>query len=853
VTNKAISLLPRDWDALGPLVDRLLDTPADQRAGLFAEISGGDPDRRDQLERLVAECEREMPLLDRPAVERFDRLLGDEPAGSLPDVLGGRYSIEREVGRGGMARVYLAQDLKHSRPVAVKVIRPELAASLGRERFLREIGIAARLRHPSIMPLFDSGDADGLLYFVMPYEDGLSLRARLRRDGRLGTADAVSILRDVARALAYAHEHGVVHRDVKPDNVLLSGDAAVVTDFGIAKAFSVALTETGTVTLPQADGVIGTPAYMAPEQGDGDPATDHRADIYSFGCLAYEVFTGEPPFAGSTTLELIRAHTTSAPAPIVEGRVDVPAPIAGLIARCLQKDPAARPQSASELLEVLSAVPLLDRGATSGHRMMAYVASVVSAVMVVAAAAWYINARGTREGPVTVAVLPLLSTGGDSAQTILAEGFSDELATALVRVPWVRVMSRQGANNYSGKANIDPRAAGKSLGARYLVTGSLHQVDGRQTFIARLVNTTDASVMWADTFDQPGELATLRDRIASTIGDSLRPKAGRFSSRGSDTLPVRYRPNVDANLAYILGNRELNQRNQNLAGSIAHFRKAVYHDSLYADAWSGLSLALALSPTYRGASADSVQPEVIADAQRALRLDPKLAKPHIAIGLVLARGLQWNSAEKEFRAALDIEPHDVEGRVQYGRLLIFRNRLADGHRELQRARQDDPASAVVLSWLSFSWYLRGQLDSALVESDRAMETGPSNLTTLCFRSMILTALGRKQEARRVLERFPPANAMGLYALAAAGDGQTVRDRLSAISSGTMKTPTPQTARAFSMLGLGDTAQALDALERATAAREMWPGMFPTNSPMFDSVRESPRFHELLTRVRLTEK
>jgi serine/threonine-protein kinase len=845
------SLLPRDWDVLAPLVDRLLDTPADQRAPLFAEISNGDPGRRAQLEQLVAECERGMSLLDRPAVEGFDRLLGDEPAPPIPEILGGRYRIEREVGRGGMARVYLAQDLKHARPVAVKVIRPELAASLGRDRFLREIGIAARLRHPSIMPLFDSGDADGLLYFVMPYEDGLSLRARLQREGRLGTADAISILRDVARALAYAHEHGIVHRDVKPDNVLLSGDAAVVTDFGIAKAFSMALTDTGADVLALREGVIGTPAYMAPEQGGGDPATDHRADIYSFGCLAYEVFTGEPPFSGSTTRELIEAHGTAAP--IVEGRSDVPAPIARLIARCLEKDPAARPQSAAALLEVLGVVPTVDQAAVSGRRKLVYLASAIAAFAGVALLGWYFNARGTREGPVTVAVLPLSSVGGDSTQTILAEGFSDELATALVRVPWVRVMSRQGVNNYSGNGEFDARTAGKALGARYLVTGSLQQVAGRQTLTARLVSTTDASVVWAGKFDRSADLTGLQDQIITTIGDWLRPKVGRFSRSGSAPLPERYRPNVDAEIAYILGNRELNQRNQDLARSIAHFRKAVQHDSLYARAWSGLSIALALAPNYRGASADSVRPEVTANARRALQLDPRLAKPHVALGLVLTRALQWDAAEAELKTAVEIEPHDVEARIQYGRLLTFRNRLADAHRELQTAREDDPASAPVLSALSFSWFLRGQLDSALVESDRAMESGPSNLTTVCFRSMILTALGRKSEARKILERFPPANPMGLYALAAAGDTTAVRGRLGAIATGAIRTPTPLTARAFGMFGLGDTTQALDALERATAAREIWPAMFPTLSPMFDPVRGSARFHRLLAEVGLAEK
>lgn len=849
--DKAISLLPRDWDALGPLVDRLLDTPADQRAAVFKEVSGGDDVRRAELERLVAECERDLPLIDRPAVELFDRLVGDAPGPPLPAVLGGRYSIERELGRGGMARVYLAQDLKHARPVAVKVIRPELAASLGRERFLREISIAARLRHPSIMPLFDSGDADGLLYFVMPYEDGLSLRARLQRDGRLDTSDAVSILRDVARALAYAHEHGVVHRDVKPDNVLLSGDAAVVTDFGIAKAFSVALDEGGASTPAQPDAVIGTPAYMAPEQGIGDPATDHRADLYSFGCLAYEVFTGEPPFAGSTTLERIKAQQTASPAPVVEGRADVPAAIAGLIARCLEKDPAARPQSAGELLAVLGAIPTPDRTA-GGRRTTTYVMTATVAVGI-ALGAWYAGTRLTRAEPMTVAVLPLQSVGGDSGQAIVAEGFSDDLATALVRVPWVRVMSRQGAANYSGKRDIDPRVAGKALGARYLVTGSLTQVDGRQTFSAQLVSSADGSVLWADKFEQPGALAALRDRIVATIGDSLRPKAGRFSSRGSGVPPARYRPAGDAYRLYALGNQEMRQRAQDLRGSVRHFQQAVAEDSLYADAWSGLSLALALSPTYRGASADSAEPQVTKAARRALRLDPTLARPHTALGLVLTRSLHWDEAEAELMAAVNLDPHDVEARVQYGRLLIFRNRLAEGHRELQKARDDDPASAPVLSMMSFSWMLRGQLDSALAESDRAMDTNASNLTTICFRSMILTALGRKLEARQMLQGFPPSNPMGIYALAATGDSTAVRARLSAIATGALKTPTPETARAFGLFGLGDTAPALEALERATDAREIWAAMFPTSSPMFDAVRGSERFRTLLVRTGLAGK
>jgi eukaryotic-like serine/threonine-protein kinase len=290
---------------------------------------------------MVADCDRETPLLARPAGQRFAALLEDEVDVPLTGTLGGMYQIEREIGRGGMARVYLADDLKHGRRVAVKVIRPNLAASLGRERFLREIGIAARLRHPNIVPLYDSGDADGVLFFVMPYEEGSSLRARLETGDSFTVAERMSTLRDVARALAYAHEQGVVHRDIKPDNVMLSGGAAVVADFGIAKALTLAQGNTEAGALERPDAAIGTPAYMAPEQALGDPATDHRADIYSFGCLAYEIFVGSPPSNDARMKESIAT--------------DAPSGVGALIMQCLEKDPAARPSSARELLIRLDA------------------------------------------------------------------------------------------------------------------------------------------------------------------------------------------------------------------------------------------------------------------------------------------------------------------------------------------------------------------------------------------------------------------------------------------------------------------------------------------------------------------
>jgi len=357
------------WSQLSSLLDALLDAPPERRAEVVAELSGGDPARRAELERLLAEIERESPLIDAPVAERFGALF-DDPAAGFPEVLADRYRLTREIGRGGMATVYLARDLRHGRDVAVKVVSPLLASALGGDRFLREIEIVANLRHPHIVPLFDSGNAGGAPYYVMPFETGLSLRQRLAQDGPLPLGDAVTILRDVSDALAHAHEHGIVHRDIKPDNVMLSGRHAMVTDFGVAKAIVAGSTEerlartdphASVESIAEADtaptttqGVaFGTPAYMAPEQIVGDPRIDHRADIYAVGALAYELLAGRPPFIGATRDEVLTGHLSRAPSPVTTHRADVPAPLAELVMACLAKDPNDRPQTATDLVERL--------------------------------------------------------------------------------------------------------------------------------------------------------------------------------------------------------------------------------------------------------------------------------------------------------------------------------------------------------------------------------------------------------------------------------------------------------------------------------------------------------------------
>ena len=349
----------------------------------------------------------------------------------LTAALADKYRIEREIGAGGMATVYLAEDLRHGRQVALKVLRPELAATLGSERFFREIQVAARLQHPHILPLHDSGEAGGFLYFVMPYVDGESLRDRLARVGELPVHDAVKILVEVVDALAYAHSQGVVHRDIKPDNVMLSGRHALVTDFGVAKAVSEA---TGRQQLTTAGVALGTPSYMAPEQAAADPNLDHRVDIYAVGAMAYELLTGRPPFTGMTSQQILAAHVTQAPDPVSRHRPTCPPALEAVIMRCLAKRAADRWQSAEELLNNLEPLATPSGGMTptqtrpitgwqpeSTRRRWLPVAVALGVLAVVAVGWIALRGRGAPP-PVTLERVQLTFTGNAANPGISDDG-----------------------------------------------------------------------------------------------------------------------------------------------------------------------------------------------------------------------------------------------------------------------------------------------------------------------------------------------------------------------------------------------------------------------------------------------
>ena len=868
-------LVPPDWTELGPLLDRVLDSHPAERAALIAALTGGDPARAAALARLVAECEREAPLLDRPAAERFDELAA-EPGPLLPEVVADRYAVGRELGHGGMACVYLARDTKHGRDVAIKVIRPELSVSLAHERFLREIEIAARLRHPNIVPLYDSGEVDGMLYFVMPYEEGPSLGERLEKEGALPLADGLSVLRDVGRALAYAHEHGVVHRDVKPDNVMLSGDAAVVTDFGIAKAVTAALGEAQGATLTQTGSSVGTPAYIAPEQATGDPSTDHRADIYSFGCLAYAVLTGHPPFRGRGAHEVIASHLTTVPPLVSEARPELPPAVASLVARCLEKDPGARPQSAREILSGLDGTALAEpvrpsspsvtalehvRGPAPRMRSrLGWGALAVAAVLAVAAALYAgrdddasATSFSAASAPLTIAVLPFYNLNRDSTLEFVADGFYEEVASALARVPGILIKSRSGARAYRDSLAVDVVAAGAKLKADYVVTAEVRQDRGRWILSADLGRQADAASIWAQSFVlQPDQQASAAEMIADSLASSLRAQfpgtigsAPALAANQSTTSSAAYQ-------LYLRGQERLSRRGLSVRESADLFRQAIAIDTLFAPAYSGLSMSLALFPYFQGVPASEIRDDVVTAAQRALQLDSTQAQPHIALGLVYQFVYRWDLALREYEMAVRLEPRNVEARVQYARHLLFRGRPADALAQLRIARAEDPESALVLSWTSFAYYANGNPDSALTESEHALATDPANLTSLSLGSLVRLWNNRPDEARELALQISSNVTQSLYVIARSGDSARARRLIEQVVA---KVPLPWMAHthlAHGYLGLDDSAAALIELERATDDGEIWTSLIPVSEPIYDPVRASPRFHALLRRVGLAD-
>jgi len=455
--------------------------------------------------------------------------------------LGSSYTIERELTGGGMARVFVAEDSDLGRKVVIKILPPDLAASVSAERFRREILTVARLEHPHIVPVLKAGDLDGLPYFVMPYVDGESLDIRLRRSRTVSVREALGILKDVARALAFAHERGVVHRDIKPGNVLLAAGSATVTDFGVAKALSTARRsgETG-AGLTHTGMSLGTILYMAPEQAASDPEIDGRADIYSLGITAYEMLSGAAPFARLNPREMLTARLTLPPPPLASVRRDVPAGLERLIARCLAIDPADRPQTAAELVDALedpdvisgsfaAIPPRIARGSRRARAVAIAALALVGAIAVSAGIYTRTNpntaAASTAAAPQLelIAVMPFVNLGPDSTNAHLATGMTNAVAGKLMKTRGLRVLAPGRPRSVK---RMGDTAGSNKVEADLVLEGTVERVGNRLRVTARLSSTEDDVMQWADVFDRDlKDIFAVEDEIADAIVASVSPMA----------------------------------------------------------------------------------------------------------------------------------------------------------------------------------------------------------------------------------------------------------------------------------------------------------------------------------------
>ena len=733
---------------------------------------------------------------------------------ALTEALRDRYAFERELGRGGMATVYLARDLRHDRWVALKVLHPDLAAAVGQERFLREIRLAARLNHPHIVPLFDSGEAAGLLYYAMPYIQGESLRTLLDRAGPLGLADTTALVRAIAGALDYAHRQDLVHRDIKPENVLLHEGEAMVTDFGIAKPLQVDAED----TLTQTGLILGTPGYMSPEQACGREQLDGRSDVYSLGCLAYEMLTGRRPFYGSNALAILAQHIT-VPAPLLRAvRPDVPVAVEQALTRALAKAPAERFATPGAFARALDAAtegadpgvttvtgPATAAGAGSatpfqtspakvrGRRTSAVLTTVAFGGLVLLAGYLVAFVTGHRERPgphLTLAVLPIEDLSGDTARAYLAEGLTDELITDLAGVRALDVVNRRTMMTYRGSQKT-ARQIAQELSADAIVVGAIQRRGDTMHQSAQLVLVGQDQAVWAQSYTgAPGDLMSLQKEIARAVAERVRgvlapeERASLASARAHDPEAVD---------RYIRGRYWWNKRNgPALLHAIQFFGQALDVDPTFAPAYSGMADAYVQLGYGSLLRPDDAFPKARAAAQKALELDSTLAEPHATLGYV-ALYFDWDlaAAEREFRVAIARNPSYATAHEWYGLLLTVMGRFNEAQAEERRAQALEPLSVAVsgtAGWvLHYSGKQRdaervlrsalradstfplghlylgrvlqfeGQLDSALVHFEA---TGPLRdwVPTIAGEGYVYAQQGRRDAAQAVLRRLDSLSA-----------------------------------------------------------------------------------------------
>ncbi len=673
----------------------------------------------------------------------------------LQKTLGDNLTLEQELGGGGMSRVFVAHEASLGRKVVVKVLPPDMAAAVNIDRFRREIQMAAQLQHPHIVPLLSAGETQGLPYFTMPFVKGESLRARLARGGELPVSESVRVLREVASALSYAHENGVVHRDIKPENVLISGGSAMVTDFGVAKAVSAS---SGGASLTSLGVALGTPAYMAPEQATADPNTDHRADIYALGVLAYEMLSGSTPFSGRSPQSLLAAHVTEKPDPVTKLRPAIPPMLANLVMWCLEKRPADRPQSAAEVVHELDALTTPSGGMapTTAQRSVSVpvqvprrslaIAGAVLAVALIAFAGWKFSrpAPASAESVPTpaLAVLPFENRGSEDGQEF-TDGMTEEITNRLSSVRGLRVVGRQSARSYAGSDKPLAQIA-QELGVQYLLTGTVRwDKDAAGKEIVRvspaLIRASDATQVWGDAYQTVlSGMFEVQSQVATSVASALNVA---LLEPERNALVAKLTENVEAYALYLRATELLRSiQVPPIREAVSLLQRAVALDPEFAHAYARLSIAHTEMYWFYGDRSAQRLRLAKAAADRALALKPDLSEGHEALGVYYYHGfLDYENALRELSAAEQTRPNSAD--VIFFKAFIQRRsgKWRESVATMARAIELDPRAAAYISDAGTTQLYLRDYDAAERLADRALIVSPDAPDALLVKGNALLA------------------------------------------------------------------------------------------------------------------
>lgn len=738
----------------------------------------------------------------------------------------GRYVIERPLGEGGMAIVFLARDVRHDRSVALKVLRPEISADIGAERFLREIRMAAGLTHPHILPVYDSGSADGLLFYTMPSMEGHSLRERLARETQLPVADAVRIAREIGSALDYAHRHGVLHRDVKPENVLLHESNAMVADFGIGKALGsdASITRTGMS--------LGTPAYMSPEQASGDAEVDGRSDLYSLGCVLYEMLTGEPPFTGPNA-QVIIAKRFMTPVPKVSVSRDVPAALERVVTTALGRAPADRYATLGEFVEALKTSLEESSRSTAMHRTPPESARAAAT-------------------PKAIAVLPFANMSADPENEYFSDGMTEEIINALAKVPGLQVASRSSCFAFKGK-QVDIRDVGERLGVGAVLEGSVRKVGSKIRITAQLINVETGYHMWSETYNrQLEDVFDIQDELSRAIVDALKLRL----SGDSDALVVPAK-NIEAYNLYLKARFFYHRFTEaSLRKSLDAYERVLRLEPSYARAYAGMADCWCrLADDWM--APDDAYPRAKTAATRALEHDPQLADAHTSLGKVLG-WYEWRfeDAEKQLRRAVTLGPQYAEGHFAFGSILPAVGLLGEAIEEMRKALTLDPLDPGFSRWVMRFLMFAGAYGDAIAQGEKTIELDEE--FSAAYLDMGSAYLGQGEYAK-ALEWYQKGQALEgsvrsydaliVRALVPLDRRDEAEEILARLEEESKHSYVRSEIMAMGYAALGNIERAFELLERAYSTRSGGLIYFHVD-PAYAPLRGDPRFEGLKRRIGL---